>query len=123
MAIHGFDHLVLRVSDAERSLEFYTGALGLAPVRVDEWRGGSAPFPSVRVTDRTIIDLVEGDPAPLDHFCLVVERGDAEALLANPRLTFADRTAAQRYGAQGEGMSLYTTDPDGNTVELRWYSS
>lgn len=122
MAIVGFDHLVLRVRDAEKSLEFYTGELGLAPVRVDEWRDGSAPFPSVRVTDHTIIDLVEGDPAPLDHFCLVVEPADADALLADPRLTFADRTPAPRYGAQGEGMSLYTTDPDGNTVELRWYS-
>ena len=31
------------------SLAFYVDALGLAPVRVDEWRAGEVLFPSVRV--------------------------------------------------------------------------
>ena len=44
-----------------RSLDWYTGQLGLAPVRVDEWRAGQCPFPSVRVSQETIIDLIEGE--------------------------------------------------------------
>jgi catechol 2,3-dioxygenase-like lactoylglutathione lyase family enzyme len=27
--------------------------------------------------------------------------------------------AGQRYGAEGEGPSIYIEDPDGNTVELK----
>ncbi|MFI0791923.1 VOC family protein [Micromonospora rubida] len=47
--VTGFDHLVLTVADVERSLAFYCGTLGLEPVRVDRWRAGEAPFPSVRI--------------------------------------------------------------------------
>ncbi|NNG40994.1 VOC family virulence protein [Flexivirga sp. ID2601S] len=122
MTVTQLDHLVLRVADVDRALAFYTEALGLTAERVDEWRAGTVPFPSVRITGETIIDLVVGEPsAALDHFCLVVDPGDADALLDNERLEFADRTPAERSGARGTGMSLYTHDPDGNTIELRWY--
>lgn len=65
MRVIAFDHLVLNTADVERSLAFYTGPLGLEPVRVEEWRAGRVPFPSVRVSADTIIDLVaapEGRP-------------------------------------------------------------
>ena len=45
----GFDHLVLRSPDVERSLHFYVDDLGLQPERVEEWRRGEVLFPSVRV--------------------------------------------------------------------------
>ncbi|WP_341717525.1 VOC family protein [Micromonospora sp. FIMYZ51] len=61
--VTGFDHLVLTVTDVERALDFYCGRLGLAPVRVDEWRAGKVPFPSVRVSAESIIDLVQAEPA------------------------------------------------------------
>ena len=65
------DHIVLRCADVERTLAWYTDVLGLTPVRLDEWRRGEAPFPSVRINDGTIIDLVAGEPIDgrLDHFC------------------------------------------------------
>ena len=44
LRITGFDHLVLRCADVEKTLAFYVDALGLAPVRVDEWRRGTVPF-------------------------------------------------------------------------------
>jgi catechol 2,3-dioxygenase-like lactoylglutathione lyase family enzyme len=56
--ITGFDHLVLRCADVDSTLAWYVDTLGLAQVRVDEWRSGVAPFPSVRVSAETIIDLV-----------------------------------------------------------------
>ena len=118
----GLDHLVLDVADVERSLAFYVGELGLEPVRVDEWRRGEVLFPSVRVDPTTIIDLLATAPTGrnVDHLCLVVEPLDLEALKASGRFTVVDGPGI-RYGAQGDGTSLYVLDPDGNTVELRHY--
>lgn len=118
----GLDHLVIDVADVERSLAFYVGELGLEPVRVDEWRRGEVLFPSVRVDPTTIIDLLATAPTGrnVDHLCLVVEPLDLEALKASDRFTVVDGPGI-RYGAQGDGTSLYVLDPDGNTVELRHY--
>ncbi|MFG1718510.1 VOC family protein [Micromonospora chalcea] len=122
VTVTGFDHLVLSVSDVERSLDFYCGALGLAPVRVDRWRAGEAPFPSVRVDAGTIIDLVEGDPAGsnVDHFCLVVEPVDWQRVIGSGVFTVLTGPVP-RFGARGTGTSIYVRDPDGNTIELRCY--
>ena len=81
--IIALDHIVLNVSDIDRSLEFYTEVLGLKGERVEEFRAGKVSFPSVRITDTTIIDLFpnkdrasnagpEQAVRNLNHFCLVV---------------------------------------------------
>ena len=57
----GLDHVVFKCADVEKSLTFYCDTLGLEPERVDEWRRGDAPFPSVRITPTTIIDLFGRD--------------------------------------------------------------
>ncbi|WP_045875171.1 VOC family protein [Pseudofrankia sp. DC12] len=122
MRVTGFDHLVLNVADAERSLAFYRDVLGLEPVRVEQWRAGEAPFPSVRVNDTTIIDLMElpRTSANVDHFCLVVDPLDWQDIIDTGTVTVVDGPAT-RFGAQGDAVSLYIKDPDDNTVELRWY--
>lgn len=123
-AVHviGMDHLVLNVADTERSLAFYVGDLGLEPVRVDEWRRGEVLFASVRIDPTTIIDLLEVEPdgRNVDHLCLVVDRIDLHALASSGRFEVVDGPG-QRYGAQGDGTSLYVKDPDANVVELRHY--
>ncbi len=121
----GLDHIVLNCTDVERSLAWYCDALGLQPERVDEWRRGETFFPSVRIDERTIIDLF---PAPrsgmnLDHVCLVIEPTDLAALAASGRFeVVGDGPADGLFGAQGLATSLYVHDPDGNTVELRCYA-
>ena len=122
MRVTAFDHVVLNVADVERSLAFYTEELGLEPIHVDEWRRGERFFPSVRVDAGTIIDLI-GLPRSgenLDHFCLVVAPMDFDALKASGRFEVADGPAI-RFGARGDGTSLYFRDPDHNLVELRYY--
>ena len=120
----GFDHVVFNVADLERSISFYCDELGLEPARVDEWRRGEAPFPSVRVNDTTIIDLVHAprDGENVNHICLVVAPADFDAIKASGRFTVVDGPAT-RWGARGNATSLYVHDPDGNTVELRHYPS
>ena len=122
MNITGLDHIVLNVSDAERSLAYYTGVLELRGERIEEWRAGAAPFPSVRVDDSTIIDLfvAESSGANLDHFCLVMPTADWEEMVASNRLEIV-RGPSRVFGARGMGLSVYTRDPDGNTIELRHY--
>ncbi|GGR52383.1 VOC family protein [Streptomyces netropsis] len=122
MRVIGFDHLVLNVSDIERSLAFYLGPLGLEPVRVDEWRAGKVPFPSVRVAPGTIIDLFKRPrgESNVDHICLVVEPLDWQEVIDAGTFTVVDGPGP-RFGARGTAESLYVLDPDGNTVELRWY--
>jgi catechol 2,3-dioxygenase-like lactoylglutathione lyase family enzyme len=120
--VTALDHLVLNVSDTERSMAFYCELLGLEPLRLDEWRRQQVPFPSVRVNASTILDVV---PLPrtgenADHFCLVVERTDFEALIATGRFEVVEGPV-RRFGARGDGTSLYIRDPDHNLVELRYY--
>lgn len=121
----GMDHIVLRVRDVERSLEFYVDRLGLAAERLEEWRAGTAPFASVRVDATTLIDLVPvGADEPLgrnlDHFCVVIEPTDLGALAASGELDVVGGPATL-FGARGMGEGLYVRDPDGNVVELRHY--
>lgn len=120
--VRGLDHIVLVCSDVERTLAWYCNLLGLEPVRVDEWRRGEAPFPSARVDAGTIIDLIKGEPTDgrLDHFCLVIDPTDLDAIAASGEFTVVDGPG-RRFGARGDGTSLYVCDPDGTVVELRHY--
>jgi catechol 2,3-dioxygenase-like lactoylglutathione lyase family enzyme len=121
------DHLVLVVGDVDRALDWYGRHAGLAGVRVDEWRAGDVPFPSLRVDESTIIDLVPGlSPGDgrghLDHLCLVVDsRAELDALASDPQLEVVDR--GPRFGARGIAESVYVRDPDGLLVEFRTYAA
>ena len=116
----GFDHVVINTLDAEAVLAFYCDELGLEPVRVDEWRRGEVLFPSVRVSPETLIDLFPAARTGenVHHVCLVIEPTDLDELAAR----FPDAQRADGlFGAQGFASSVYIHDPDGNTVELRFY--
>ena len=120
--VTAFDHLVLNVADVERSLAFYRDTLGMPAERVDRWRAGEVPFPSVRVGPDTIIDLVHRDwgESNVDHFCLVVKPVDWQAVIDSGALNVLEGPV-DRSGARGTARSIYVDDPDGNVIELRWY--
>jgi catechol 2,3-dioxygenase-like lactoylglutathione lyase family enzyme len=130
IAIRGIDHIVLPVADVERALAFYHGVLGLPVEREAEFRAGRVGFPSVRVDDHFVIDLsprAADEPAPaghnLDHFCLVIDAEDMDAVVAELERHAVPilRPPVPRWGAQGIGTSLYVADPDGNRLEIRSY--
>ena len=135
------DHIAMRVKDVDATLRFYHQILGLPVERLDLFRAGKVPFPSVRVNADTVIDLfpfdgMTGDaiePRNLDHYCIVVEPTDLaqvreklEALgveMAPVAAMTPENTGGPlaRWGAHGDGTSLYVYDPDGSIVELRYY--
>ncbi|MGI9612337.1 MAG: VOC family protein [Acidimicrobiales bacterium] len=132
VTVTGLDHLVLITADVDRSLDFYCGLLGLEGDRVDEWRAGDVPFPSVRIDDTTIIDLFptamvdaegggSGPGRNLYHFCVTIGPCDLDAVAASGRVEVVRGPQDHLFGAQGYATSLYIADPDGNTVELRSY--
>jgi catechol 2,3-dioxygenase-like lactoylglutathione lyase family enzyme len=129
IAVRELDHLVLRVVDLPAMLAFYGGVLGCTVER----RVDTIGLVQLRA-GRSLIDLVPvtgelgraGGAAPgregrnLDHFCLRVEPFDEAAIRAHLGAHgIAAGPLAQRYGAEGEGPSLYLQDPEGNTVELK----
>lgn len=128
--IREIDHVVLRVIDLPKMLEFYCRIRGcVLERRQDELglvqlRAGRSLIDMVTVTGA--LGGVRGFAGPtesgrnMDHFCLRVDPFDAAAirdfLVAN---SVATGDVASRYGAEGEGPSLYLSDPEGNTVELK----
>jgi catechol 2,3-dioxygenase-like lactoylglutathione lyase family enzyme len=124
MRVIGFDHVVMICHDIEASLGFYEGVLGLDALDLDEWRNGDALFPSVRVNQQTIIDLLPGEPdgRNTDHICLVIEPTDLHKLVERKDLNVVNGPV-QRGGACGMGWSIYVLDPDGHLIELKQYDA
>src|SRR5512138_112009 len=127
--ITGLDHLVLRVRDLKAMMQFYCGVLGCRVEREQSELG----LTQLRA-GRSLIDLVTidgklgrmGGRAPadegrnVDHFCVTVDGYEEAAIrhyLAGHGVRIGE--AGSRYGAEGEGPSLYISDPEGNVVELK----
>lgn len=122
----GLDHVVLRVRELPRALRFYRDVLGCALERQQAELG----LTQLRA-GRSLIDLVTldgplgaGEPPGagrnVDHFCLTIVPFDAAALAAWLRACgVAAEEPRSRFGAEGEGPSIYIADPEGNRIELK----
>jgi catechol 2,3-dioxygenase-like lactoylglutathione lyase family enzyme len=122
------DHVVFRVADLDSALRFYTEVLGAEVEKVQsdiglyQLRAGSS-----------LIDLVPvdgplgrmGGAAPgeggrnVDHVCFRVLPWDEAAIIAHLAGHGIEAQVAQRYGAEGQGPSIYLADPEGNALELK----
>jgi len=120
LRVKGLDHVVLRVADMDRAIAFYEQVLGLHVERrlesigLVQLRAGAAMIDLVPRTED------EDDSRNMDHFAVRIEEMDVAALTAHLKRHGIDPgEVRRRYGAEGYGSSLYITDPDGNTVELK----
>ena len=120
VTVTGLDHVVLRVANIDRSIEFYGKVLG-CPV---ESRLESIGLVQLRA-GTSMIDLVPCGPGEepgrnMDHYAVRIAKMDVPAVTAHlERNGIAVGPVLRRYGAEGYGSSIYVTDPDGNTVELK----
>ena len=119
-AIKRLDHVVVNVTDLDRALAFYCGVLGCTEERqpmdtLVQLRAGASMI-DLMLKDKT----PGGRAANMDHFAVVIEPFDETAIRryleshgVEPGEVFT------RYGAEGNGPSMYIHDPDGNMVELK----
>jgi glyoxylase I family protein len=128
-ALKGLDHVVLRARDIARLERFYCDVIGCSLERRQERFG----LTQLRAGD-SLIDLVdiagpigrEGGAPPgregrnMDHFCLRIDPFDAEAIVRHLRAQGVEPgDMALRFGADGQGPSIYIDDPEGNRFELK----
>lgn len=130
------DHIVLNVEDDEKMISFYSKVLLMPPERLDEYRAGNVPFPSLRLNADTIIDLFPkkmwrksaregGGQQNLNHFCIVLNKEAWQELLEllQANSVSIEDGPVQRWGAHGNGTSVYFRDPEGNLIEAKYYET
>lgn len=121
--VERIDHVVLRVRDLAAMVRFYEQALGfheerrLQKLGLVQMRAGAS-----------LLDLIAGeraDGAPnMDHLCFRIEPFDRDAIVTQlARFGISVGETVERYGAEGNGPSVYFHDPEGNQIELKGPSS
>ena len=128
------DHIVINAVDIDKMVQFYTEVLLLPSERLEEFKEHKVPFPSVRLTKDTVIDLFpkklwektnpENVCRPnLNHFCLSTDKSSWEDLQGRLKQNAVqiDDGPVKRWGAHGPGVSIYFRDPEENIIEVRYY--
>jgi catechol 2,3-dioxygenase-like lactoylglutathione lyase family enzyme len=133
------DHIALWVEDPLASVAFYVDVVGLTAVRVAEFEAKEVLFPSVRISDDSIIDLVPKAAVPMieaipgakgtaghkvNHVCLAMSAVEFEALAVRLEVhgTPGGRHMENQFGARGIApKAFYFKDLDGNVLEARHY--
>jgi len=120
LRVKGLDHVVLRVADMDRAIAFYEQVLGLhierrlPEIGLVQLRAGTAMIDLVPRTED------EDEGRNMDHYAVRIDEMDVPAITAHLKRHGIDPgEVRRRYGAEGYGSSIYITDPDGNTVELK----
>ena len=129
-SVRHVDHVVFRVSDLNRSVEFYRSVLGCDVVRQRNDLGLVHLRAGVSMIDLVSVDGKlggRGGAAPakearnVDHLCLRIDpfsAPDVVAHLGTHHLAPLGN-AEVNFGAEGDGLSLFFRDPDGNVIELK----
>lgn len=133
--ILGLDHVVLRVTDVPRMTRFYCDVLGCRVERVREDLGltqlragqslidfiaiaGADKTDTTRDSRKQAVSSAQG--RNMDHVCLRIEPFDQAALIGHLiSHGVVPGETKRRYGADGYGPSIYISDPEGNTIELK----
>ncbi len=115
----GIAHFTIPVTDTRRSLDFYSGVLGLTPIQVNHERGmvflDCGGDCVVLARSKARIDPEDHDV----HHAFVVAGEDyeeAKAALRQAEVTILFEE--DRQGGAVNGPRAYFHDPDGNVLEI-----
>jgi catechol 2,3-dioxygenase-like lactoylglutathione lyase family enzyme len=128
------DHIAMNADDPEAMVRFYYDLLDFEPERLDAYQKGDVPFPSVRINDDSIIDFfpkrlwgtqTKKGATHGNHICFVLSQFAWDRLyyrLKQKNIPLDDGPV-RRWGAHGDGMSIYFRDPENNLIEVRYYDN
>lgn len=121
MEILRLDHIVLCVTDVQRSIRFYSSLLGMQPreERPGKWSLHFGPN-KISLQDAVSAPAIARETVPgSGNFCLLTSE-PVEKLASELLATGIDIVAGpgERDGATGKLLSVYFRDPDGNLVEV-----
>lgn len=124
------DHIVIRVTDLPRSIAFYGDVLGCTVVKSRDDLGLTHLRAGTSMIDLISVDgplgkrggvAAQKEGRNIDHFCLRIEPF-VEAEIVKHLAEHGVQPigpAEENFGAEGDGLSLYFHDPDGNLVEVK----
>lgn len=128
------DHLTLNVKNPDICMDFYTKIIGLKPENYESWKDGKARFPSARINSHNILhffppnmweeqgNLIEA-PGKANHVCLAFADNEWKELVKRLDENHIQiRGPMTLQGARGTGTSIFVTDPEGFTLELKTYA-
>ena len=128
--IQHIDHIVLRAKDLPRGVASSRDVPGCTVARERPSLGMVHLHAGTSMIDLVAVDGKLGTPGGaaagtqgrnLEHLCLRVEPFDVERLRAHLQMHAVELRGKpeSNYGAEGDGLSVYLLDPDGNGVELK----
>ena len=116
--VERIDHVVLRVLDLAAMVKFYEQALGFREERRIERLGLVQMRAGASMLD--LIHAERGEGKNMDHLCFRVEPFDRDAIVTTlAPFGISVGETVERYGAEGNGPSVYFNDPEGNQIELK----
>lgn len=122
--ISGLAHVAIKVTDLDRTLDFYVNKLGFAEMMRLHNDKGSVWLVYLRITDDQYLEVfpgAENDRAPgwnangMNHMCLAVD--DINALVAEIEAAGIPLLMPLKLALDGNWQA-WIEDPDGNRIEL-----
>jgi glyoxylase I family protein len=113
LKVTGIDHVVLHVSDLERSKRFYIDLLGFTVAHESSWQSflhcGSQQVALFQMRDGREIHA----GAEMNHMALRLESGEYEEVKG-----ILEAAGVPVHGRPGDDRCIYFNDPDGHPLQL-----
>lgn len=122
--VNGVGHVAIKVTDLDRSLDYYVNKLGFAEMLRLKKDDGSVWLVYLRITDTQYLEVfpgAENDRAPgwnangMNHMCLTVD--DIDEVLAQVEAVGLTLLLPLKTAIDGNRQA-WLEDPDGNRIEL-----
>ncbi|AVF04366.1 MULTISPECIES: VOC family protein [Devosia] len=124
LGVVGIGHVAIKVTDLDRSLDFYRDRLGFPEMLRLKHDNGETWLVYLRITDDQYLEIfpgAENDRAPgwnangVNHMCFTIE--DLEGTTERIKAAGIALTSEIKPGLDGNRQA-WIEDPDGNRIEL-----